>query len=644
MMERDLRHVWRANGGDVQLWTIDDDGEMALELTSSGDWSSMGDLVSTTPMSMHADSGFAFFIGGDSPSGHWVYVYSRLPAITATPIVLGDVVAALCERVGLDPSQIDVDDLTTIVRGFIVQTSMTARAAIEALMRAYNFDAAESGDQIIFKLRGTESALTLTADDLGASDGGKASVLVASDRAQENELPAEVSVAYMDYGADFQRGAQAVRRMATQSIEKVDLALPVVLTSDEAAQAAEMLLYQSWVGRNVRQFATTRAFSQIEPTDVVTIEADGLIATVRIINRKQSDGLIEWTGTDVDSSTFDPNAVGASMPLPSGIRILAPSRVIVLDIPALREQDDDAGVYIAVYPSGSGAWAGAAILSSSSPSGPFARVSSAYAAATVGMATTVIGTYLGGNTFDELNTVQVRMFSGTPESATRVAVLDGANVGVLGDEIIQWTTATDLGDDIYELSGLLRGRRATEQFIGAGHALNERFVVLNTSLVRLPLGTGVIGSNLIYRAVTFGAAEQDSVFDDYIRHIGGSAIPALVANITGVRTAAGVLFRWTRRDRLAWEWADYINLPISEDLERYTIEIYTASDGAPIRIVNDITTNEYLYTAAQESEDFETLEGIDFPLPVRTLYVYQMSQQAGRGFSRETTVTGLLNF
>ena len=66
------------------------------------------------------------------------------------------------------------------------------------------------------------------------------------------------------------------------------------------------------------------------------------------------------------------------------------------------------------------------------------------------------------------------------------------------------------------------------------------------------------------------ADEQNPVFDDQVRHIGGSIIPALVCNVTGVRTDAGVLIRWHRRDRLAWEWMDEIELPNSEDSEKST--------------------------------------------------------------------------
>jgi len=38
------------------------------------------------------------------------------------------------------------------------------------------------------------------------------------------------------------------------------------------------------------------------------------------------------------------------------------------------------------------------------------------------------------------------------------------------------------------------------------------------------------------------------------------------------------------------------------------------------------------------------LDGDQFPLSFRTIRVYQYSQQVGKGFTQELTITGLLNF
>ena len=126
MMESDLRHVWRTTGSNVELWTIDRvTGVMALDLaTISGGFggTTITDVVAGTPFTIHAENGFCAIVAGDdTPPGHWVYVYSRLPAITSDAIILGDIVSALCERVGLTSDQLDVSDLTTEVRGFLHQ-------------------------------------------------------------------------------------------------------------------------------------------------------------------------------------------------------------------------------------------------------------------------------------------------------------------------------------------------------------------------------------------------------------------------------------------------------------------------------------------------------------------------------------------
>lgn len=637
MLDTDLRHVWRVIGSGIEVWRIDPvTGVLAVTPLTFGGGAS--DLGSTTPKSMYCAGGLCAVVGGANDStSSWVYLFNRNPAIARTPVTVGQIVSALCLRVGLTAGEIDVTELTRECYGFIVGDTMTARAAIEALMRAYNFDAAESGGKIIFRMRTATPAVTLTAEQLGAGSGDGAA-LVESARTQQTELPAEVNVLYWSANADYQQGAQAARRQNSGSLEKAEFPLPVVMTDTEAAQAADMLLYQAWVGRNQRRFSTTHAYAHVEPTDVVQLALDDVTAVTRLTAKKQTGGRIEWEAADVDAAAFTSTAVAAGLPSRRGMAVLAPTHLEVLDIPALRATDDNAGVYLSGYASAAGAWPGAAILRSVNRDGPYLRAASLYTRATTGAAETVLAPYTGGNTFDEINTVTVRMLYGAPTSATEAAVLDGANVAVLGSEIIQWKTATSLGGDLYRLSGLLRGRRATEQHM-ATHALGERFVAMTAAtLARLELDNGVIGTPIVYRPVTFSAV-PNAVFDVWHRHIGASKLPALVTGVTAVRNGANdVIFQWIRRDRLAWEWVDQIDLPLNEARERYTLEILSGAAGAPVRTVNDLSSPTYSYPRA--------LEAVDFPAsltPLATHYVriYQMSDAVGRGFAQTITLTGL---
>ena len=68
--------------------------------------------------------------------------------------MLGDVVTALCERVGLTAADLDVAELTDEVHGFGIARQISVRGALEMLAAAYAFDAVESDHQLKFKKRG----------------------------------------------------------------------------------------------------------------------------------------------------------------------------------------------------------------------------------------------------------------------------------------------------------------------------------------------------------------------------------------------------------------------------------------------------------------------------------------------------------
>src|SRR5690606_3296569 len=87
------------------------------------------------------------------------------------------------------------------------------------------------------------------------------------------------------------------------------------------------------------------------------------------------------------------------------------------------------------------------------------------------------------NMFDMANTIDVVLVQGTLASVTELAVLNGANVAVVGDEIIQFQTATLTGTGRYTLSKLLRGRLGTEHEM-SNHAAGDRFVLLDTAVVK----------------------------------------------------------------------------------------------------------------------------------------------------------------
>jgi hypothetical protein len=75
---------------------------------------------------------------------------------------LGEVVADLCLRANVEA---DVSALTGAVSGYVVDAPSTPRDALEPLMAAYDFVAAERAGDMVFFHRSAHALVTLAIDD-----------------------------------------------------------------------------------------------------------------------------------------------------------------------------------------------------------------------------------------------------------------------------------------------------------------------------------------------------------------------------------------------------------------------------------------------------------------------------------------------
>ncbi len=86
---------------------------------------------------------------------------------------------------------------------------------------------------------------------------------------------------------------------------------------------------------------------------------------------------------------------------------------------------------------------------------------------------------------DELSTVSVRLSNPAHFllNADADALMAGANLALVGDELIQFERAEQLSLGLYRLSSLLRGRRGTE-WAASTHAAGEAFCLIDIAAVR----------------------------------------------------------------------------------------------------------------------------------------------------------------
>ncbi len=550
--------------------------------------------------------------------------------VTVNPPTLASVVADLCARAKL--SDIDAAALTDPVEGYVVSRPGTARAALEPLQQAFFFDAVESGGVLKFVKRGQAPAATIPWDDLAAREPGQEPPApLAIIRRQEVELPEVVNVLYLNRAAGYQQGHQYAKRLTTPSEQRITLELPIVLSDSKARQVAEVNMYAAWTARNRYEFATSRAWAHLEPTDVVDIAGEGVTYRLRITKKEEGrPGIVRFQAEAEEAAQYVSNAVGGSgLTADDAIGLLGPTKLELLDVPTLRDVDDGPGIYVAARGVLSG-WRGAALYRSIDGGGNYGQIQSILNAAVMGQAETVLGAWNGGNVFDEGNSVEVSVGSGQAlASADHVAVLNGANAAILGDEVIQFRTATLAGTHRYRLSGLLRGRLGTEWAM-ASHAIGERFVLLDPGRVyRVPIISSEIGLERLYKAVTFGEyLDQTEAKRFTYRGVNLKCLAPVHLRI-GKTNGGDVHIAWIRRTRIGGAWRDFVEASLGETAELYDVEIWDATFTTLKRTFSGLTSSSLIYTSSQITADFG---GEGNLIGVR---VYQLSSLAGRGYPVE---------
>ena len=233
---------------------------------------------------------------------------------------------------------------------------------------------------------------------------------------------------------------------------------------------------------------------------------------------------------------------------------------------------------------------------------------------------------------DEGNDITVLLRSGTLENITDEKLLNGGNLALVGDEIIQFRDAKFLGNYKYRLSGFLRGRYSTEHLINHHHS-GERFILLDNSLNTLPITDDMIGREIFYKAISYGESEGE--IKSFIYH-NNYLKPFSVVHITTRRNLSGDLnISWIRRSRLDSNLRDYVEVPLAEKCEKYDVEIYKNEEIVRTINVNDKT--HCVYTITEQISDFGIQQSN------LTVKIYQLSAMVGRGYSDKVIVNADLH-
>lgn len=531
---------------------------------------------------------------------------------------------------GIDAAKLKMQGLQDMrVEGFTVAGDKTLRSQIEALQTVFPFDGFEYDGSIIFRKRGTGDVVTVDADDLGAAEGESEDSALTVVRTPEIDLPKKVKLAYISKERDYQDGTASYTKTVAHGINEVSLDTSLILRDSEAVAVTEQRMKEYWANRTSFSFKLSTKYATVQAGTIVALPYNGRSVRAMVSNVSYGlPGLNEVTANLIHDQTFavvarDLNTAGKEIRPPAP----TPVRMEVLDTATIPGIGGDGIVLIAAA---SKIYYGANLYRSVDNGVSFSLAKADIRKGVIGDALSALSTGTS-YTWDERSSVDVRLISGTLESRQEIDVLNGANLCIIGNELVQYRSAVLIAEDTYRLSGLLRGRFGTEHYIGA-HAPGERFVLIHAdSVEKIATTSADWFKPYVYR---YGSASYDLLHESYqqttVALHANASVPLSPCHLEGRRAANGDLtLAWVRRTRGDGDMKDYVDVPLNEAAERY--ECCIVKDGNEIRTLA-VSAPSAVYTAQQQTADFG---GVQSAVCVR---VYQMSETRGRGIPREEIV------
>lgn len=391
---------------------------------------------------------------------------NRIPFLTFE--VLADAVPATIGTILGDASEgaIELEDDRAI--GGYAAYGKSIAAAVDPLVSTFGIDLFDDGDL----LRGpwSDAAAFVTADQLGNSAGNQVASRIQREQTSARELPAALRLTYYDPARNYQTGeARALASEEPGAEEQRDL--PVALDANAAKGLAQTVLARAWAERDTLTLRLGPAWIRLEPGSRLELELtprhwtvmkctiDGLVVVAEL--RPTTGGV---TAVLADAG----RAVAANDIVQGEVALALLDSALVLDGPTAQPT-----VLIAASTSSPG-WRPRAVELTFGGQ----RIAAQAASRKALMGTAV--TELSG---DAASMVEVTLLD--PEhwlvSCDDAALAEGANLALVGAELIQFGQADPIGAGQFRLSRLVRGIRGTEV---AAHSIGEQFLLVESGALK----------------------------------------------------------------------------------------------------------------------------------------------------------------
>jgi hypothetical protein len=468
----------------------------------------------------------------------------------------------------------------------------SVRGALETLSILTRMPIVDDGS--VLKIGG-RAAEVIGERDLGATATGARRGRLDIERIAAGVLPDEVAISYYEPTRDYQAGLQRARRGGPgRRVDSIDLA--AALSAEHAKAAAERQLGRTWAER-------VRATVSLPPRSL-SLRAGEL---VRLPGRSETFRISRWTLEHMalelqlvasSGPTAAPQPASPGRTVPGMDQAAGTTLLELLDLPPLDDSAAGPRLWIAAAGTQAG-WRKAQLLATLDGGASYRTIGQTAGKAVIG---TTLGSLPPGEPalFDTTSTIEIELADPAAwlENRDDDALAAGANLAMLGEELMQFGVAVPIGEGRFRLGRMLRGRRGTEAAMYA-HTAGERFVLVSASTL-LPFEAPPSAIGTTVRILAAGVGDAEGVMGEALL-TGRAMRPVAPVHLSAKRLSDGTIrIGWVRRSRAGWAWLDGTDAPVGEEAERYALTI-TPDIGAARTVETIVPGFEYA-TAAQAAD------------------------------------------
>lgn len=493
---------------------------------------------------------------------------NRIPSLTfeviadATPPAVGAVARALA------PGIVRGDGPVQVVPGYVA-AGESAASALTTLAGLGGAWLVPDGRAMRMADRLDTTAATLDED-----------AMVVDVRRPIETVPRTLGLSYFDPARDYQLGVQQARR-GGGGWRSETLDLPMMLAADAARGVAEAALLRAERARLTRRVTLDATAIGIAPG--AAVRGGGLWRVTRssVEGYRVTLDLVPGAGSVAVAGAAD-----AGRGVLAADMVMGATLLMAAELPMLDDRLADEPT-LTVFAAGEApGWRQATILASRDDGASWDAAGTVVVGAVMGVLSAPLAR-VPGVLEDRDGTILVTLAHDAMqlEAATIRSLDRGANLALVGDELIQFGEAVQIAQREWQLSRLWRARRGTTAM---AHGEGARLVLIERdAMLTLPLSGAQAGETV--RLLATGVGDVAGPVAATVTLTGASVAPPSPVRLRGQRQAdRTVALSWTRRSRLGWFWRDGTDAPLGEESERYLVTI--EDDAGTRTIVTDAPT------------------------------------------------------